>query len=182
MAAVYATRQARRVQLFAKRTFDVIVAAATLILLSPLFLLTLLVIKLDSRGPIFSTTRQHCYGDRVIDLMTFRCSETTIGASLRRSGLERLPVWINVLRGEMSVIGPRCEAALHSIPFPDGIALRDSPFKPGIITPDTVQAHGALGSEGVNPDVFYIANWSLLLDLRIFFVRFFSLASYIDKN
>jgi lipopolysaccharide/colanic/teichoic acid biosynthesis glycosyltransferase len=97
------TRSPRSPQLIAKRSFDVSASAAMLVILSPLFLVASLAVTLDSRGPIFSVSRKYCYKDQTIHVLNFRCRETFVGSSLTRSGLDRLPMLINVLRGDMSI-------------------------------------------------------------------------------
>src|ERR1700680_4099062 len=84
-------------QLIAKRAFDIIVSAAILALLSPLLLLASLAVRLESRGPIFSLWRKSCYNNQIVNVLNFRCCNTVIGCSLKRCGLDRLPMLINVL-------------------------------------------------------------------------------------
>lgn len=178
------SRSARSLQLIAKRAFDIIVSAAILVVISPLFLLTLLAVSLDSRGPIFSISRRYCYNDQTIYFLNFRCSGTFVGSSLRRSGLDRLPMLINVLRGEMSIVGPRCHIALPSIPLSDrlSLALRESPFKPGLVNFENAHEHTDSELRQIEADLFYISNWSLLLDAKILLLSLFSKASYVQNH
>jgi lipopolysaccharide/colanic/teichoic acid biosynthesis glycosyltransferase len=171
-------------QLVAKRVFDVIASVAVLALLSPLFLLSVLAVRLDSRGPIFSVSRQYCYNNQTIDVLTFRCRGTFIGRSLMLSGLDRLPMLINVLRGDMSIVGPRCYVGRPSIPLSGqlSLALRNSPLRPGLLNFEDVYGHVEPKARQIEADLFYISNWSLLLDAKILFRNFFCKVPYIRNH
>jgi lipopolysaccharide/colanic/teichoic acid biosynthesis glycosyltransferase len=167
-------------QLVVKRGFDIVVSAAGLIVLSPLFLLISVAIKLGSRGPIFSARYEYCYNDQRIRTIKFRTIgslffTTRIGHFLIQSGIERLPMLINVLRGEMSIVGPRCHITLPSIPGSDQLmlALLNSPFKPGLLSFGGPHERGQ-----IEADLFYVSNWSLLLDAKILFGYLFSKGAY----
>ena len=140
------TRSARSPQLIAKRVFDIIVSTAIMAVLLPLFLLVALAVRLDSRGPIFSISRKYCYNNQTVHVLSFRCSETFIGSSLVRSGLDRLPMLINVLRGEMSIVGLRCYIGPPSIPVSDqlSLALRNTAFRPGLVNFEDQHGHADL--------------------------------------
>lgn len=109
---------ARLVQL-AKRIFDLVAATMCLILFAPILLITSIAIKLDSRGPILIRETLYGYKNRAIQIRKFRvamvCAEgeqtnprlTRVGQLLRQTGIDELPQLSNVLRGEMSIIGPR---------------------------------------------------------------------------
>lgn len=100
------------------RLCELVAGAAYLTLLAPIFLFVFILIKFDSRGPIFIRETRHGYKNRVIQVRKFRaatvCSEgeqsvsrlTPIGRLLRQTGIEKLPMLLNVLTGEMSIIGP----------------------------------------------------------------------------
>ncbi len=182
-----------------KRSVDIIGATIMLLLLSPIMLIIAIMVRLDSPGPILF--RQLRYGERgePIVVHKFRSMRvatrdeeaaskgtvrqavagddriTSIGKTLRRTSLDELPQFLDVLSGSMSLVGPRPHAAEHNelyrrlIP---GYMLRHS-VKPGITgwaqinglrgvtdTPDKMQRR-------VEYDRYYITNWSLWLDLRI---------------
>jgi Undecaprenyl-phosphate glucose phosphotransferase len=190
----------------AKRTFDLIVAAAGLITLSPLFLLVSLAIKLDSRGPVLFRQTRHGYNNETIQVFKFRSMTTMengqdfvqasrndtrvtrVGRLLRRTNIDELPQLINVLRGEMSIVGPRPHATAHNEMF----ETRISPFsrrhvvKPGIT--GWAQVNGYRGETDtlekmqrrVEYDLYYIDNWSFLLDLRIIIMTVFSRTAYTN--
>ena len=100
------------------RLFELVAGAACLALLAPTLLLVAIAIKLDSRGPIFVRETRYGYKNRVIQVRKFRaatvCLEreqgtlrlTPVGQLVRQTGIEELPMLINVLAGEMSIIGP----------------------------------------------------------------------------
>ena len=169
-------------QHIAKRVFDIIVSAMGLAILSPLFLLTLMVIKFESRGPIFFIRFEYCYNHQRIRTIRFNGGSfylTRVGHFLVRSGLDRLPMLINVLRGDMSIVGPRCHVVLPSTPLSKqlALALDDCPLGPGLIVFED-QAPTELRE--TEADLFYISNWSLLLDVEILFGSIFSKASYVQ--
>lgn len=176
-----------------KRLCDIAFAIVALVFLAPLLLLTALLIKLDSPGPIIF--RQHRIGlnGRRFLIFKFRTMTVTengshiaqarrhdpritkVGRLLRRSSIDELPQFINVLKGDMSLVGPRPHAAAHDIYYSSlipGYALRHR-VKPGIT--GWAQVNGHRGETAtiqemearVNMDLWYIEHWSLLLDCRI---------------
>ena len=100
------------------RIFDLVAAATSVILLAPIFLVTVIAIKLDSDGPIFIREPKFGHGNRKIQLFYFRFASargdgkfsvqrlTRIGQALSETGIDELPQLFNVLRGELSIIGP----------------------------------------------------------------------------
>ena len=104
-------------QLIAKRVFDVAVSTIVLFLFSPLFLLVLLTIRLGTSGPIFSVEHAYSCTSQPIRVLRFRIRDHGLRPFLTRSGLDQLPMLINVLRGEMSIVGP------HRYVFPLGTPM-----------------------------------------------------------
>jgi Undecaprenyl-phosphate glucose phosphotransferase len=180
---------------FVKRCFDMIGATMVILLLSPLMLLTALLIKLDSRGPVlFVQTRNGFNGHafRIVKFRTMRVLEdgnvirqvtrgdprvTRLGRWLRRTNIDELPQLFNVLNGEMSLVGPRPHAVAHNNEYDKLIAnyaLRNH-VKPGIT--GWAQVNGYRGEtptkdlmeQRVERDLWYINNWSTWLDIRILF-------------
>jgi lipopolysaccharide/colanic/teichoic acid biosynthesis glycosyltransferase len=102
----------------AKRVFDVVAATMGLIFFSPILLVTSIAIKLDSRGPIFIRENLYGYDNQTIQVLKFRlvhaCAAsnrskprlTRVGRIIHRTGVDELPQLFNVLRGEMSIVGP----------------------------------------------------------------------------
>ena len=175
-----------------KQALDYVGAAAGLVLLSPLMAMVALAIKLDSRGPVFFKQRRNGYNQRVIKVYKFRTMTVTeddnvvqatrgdqritrVGRILRATSLDELPQLINVLRGEMSLVGPRPHALSHNAhysKFLNRYANRHV-VKPGIT--GLAQVNGFRGPtedlelmrKRVECDLAYIENWSLWLDIKI---------------
>jgi exopolysaccharide biosynthesis polyprenyl glycosylphosphotransferase len=180
-----------------KRLFDVAVSLVLLLFLAPLMLLTALLIKLDSEGPVLFTQQRYGFGMRIIhvykyrsmythmsDQMADRLTErddprvTRVGAFIRRFSIDELPQLINVLRGEMSMVGPRP----NPLNAKAGGELYDRVVDnfytryrvlPGIT--GWAQVNGLRGNTDtkeklirrVEFDLHYIRNWSIWLDLKI---------------
>jgi Undecaprenyl-phosphate glucose phosphotransferase len=186
-----------------KRLFDVLAAIFGLIMLWPLFLVAALAIKLDSRGPVFFRQERHGYNNRTITVIKFRSMYeskgetgfvqtskddprvTRVGRVIRSTSIDELPQLFNVLRGEMSIVGPRPHATAHNAMFQDRILpfSRRHNVKPGITGWAQVnQCRGEADSlekmkQRVDYDLFYIDNWSFLFDLKIIVTTFFLLLS-----
>ncbi len=164
------------------------------IALGPLMLLIALAIKLDSPGPVFFRQKRYGFDRRVITVLKFRTMHhdearpfrqatrnderiTRIGRWLRRASLDELPQLFNVLRGEMSVIGPRPHPTVLDDSWSSAIAgyAARHRIKPGIT--GWAQVSGYRGEtdtyekmrKRVELDVHYIENWSLGLDIAILF-------------
>ena len=175
----------RLFQLVAKRVFDIVASAIALVVFSPLFLLVSLAIKLNSRGCVFSVQPQYCYNNQRIHVCKFRCS-ARIGPFLVQSDLDRLPMLINVFRGEISLVGPRLYIARPSLRLADHLSdvLRHTSLKPGLVgwsqVPDSQDQNAESElTRQIENDLFYVMNWSLLLDTKIILMSLFSKASYI---
>ncbi|KGB92490.1 MULTISPECIES: undecaprenyl-phosphate glucose phosphotransferase [Burkholderia] len=179
--------------LLQKAVFDRLFAAAVLIATAPLLLAIALAVRLSSKGPVlFRQQRQGANGNTftIIKFRTMRLHDdhdavrqatrddpriTRVGAFLRRTSLDEMPQFINVLRGEMSVVGPRPHALEHDDLYRkivDGYIHRYR-VKPGIT--GWAQIHGLRGEtervekmrRRVEADLYYLRNWSFALDMRI---------------
>jgi lipopolysaccharide/colanic/teichoic acid biosynthesis glycosyltransferase len=165
-------------QLSIKRIFDIVVALLVLAILSPLFLLAIVLIKLEPHSPVFSVRRKNCYGLNVSvwGFSTETCRES-IAHFLVYTGVDRVPSLINVLRGDVSIVGPSFQEGVV-VPRVFLEALQNCPFKPGLlalkIPPDTAN----LGLGQIEADYYYVSHWSLLLDLKILVVHLFSKQTY----
>jgi undecaprenyl-phosphate galactose phosphotransferase/putative colanic acid biosynthesis UDP-glucose lipid carrier transferase len=176
-----------------KRTIDLVVASIGLLLLSPLMVTTALLIKLGSSGPIFFTQWRNGFNGRLFRIFKFRTMTvledgpvirqatrndprvTRVGRWLRRTNIDELPQLVNVLRGEMSLVGPRPHAAAHDCEYERQIAEYAFRYqlKPGMT--GWAQLNGYRGetrtldlmSRRIEHDLWYIKNWSLWLDLKI---------------
>jgi Undecaprenyl-phosphate glucose phosphotransferase len=191
-----------------KRVFDIIVASICLALLWPLFIAVAIAIKLDSPGPIFFRQRRNGFNNGEFAILKFRTMRTLedgthvrqtvrhdprltrVGAILRRTSIDELPQLINVLRGEMSIVGPRPHAVCHNEAWSKSVeyyALRHH-IKPGIT--GLAQVNGYRGEANtyeklkirIQYDLEYIDRWSFLLDLQILIkttvVMFFQRTAY----
>jgi len=182
--------------LLQKAIFDRLFAAVALLALSPVMLAIAAAIKLSSKGPVLFTQRRKGADGRVFRIYKFRSMRvhaerdglvrqatrndpriTRVGAFLRRTSLDELPQFLNVLRGEMSVVGPRPHAIEHDDQYRsvvDGYIHRYR-IKPGIT--GWAQVNGFRGETDriekmqgrVEHDLYYLRNWSFGLDMRIVF-------------
>ncbi|MGD9671516.1 MAG: undecaprenyl-phosphate glucose phosphotransferase [Hyphomicrobiaceae bacterium] len=191
-------------QALAKRVFDIALSSAALVLAAPLFVILAILIKLDSDGPVFFRQRRRGYnhrefriwkfrtmttledGDRVTQASRSDTRVTRVGQWLRKLNLDELPQLINVLLGEMSLVGPRPHAVAHDIHYETRILdyPRRLNVKPGIT--GWAQVHGLRGAteteeamrRRVEYDIHYIENWSLVLDLYILALTLLSPRAY----
>lgn len=189
--------------LLVKRTFDIVIAIAGLVVMSPLLLLSSLAVKLDSKGPVFFIQTRHGYNNEAIRVVKFRTmyvSEgaefrqaskgdprvTRIGRIFRATSIDELPQLWNILRGDMSVVGPRPHAITHNelfTPHIDSFDRRHT-VKPGLT--GWAQVNGFRGETNtlekmqnrIEHDLYYIDNWSLLLDVKIILLTLFSGKTY----
>ena len=176
-----------------KRAVDLVVAGTALILLLPLFLMTAVAIKLDSPGPIIFRQRRCGFNRRQFQILKFRTMfvqedgativpaqpndrrVTRVGNWLRRTSIDELPQLFNVLKGTMSIVGPRPHAVAHDDQFDilvSNYAYRQH-VKPGLT--GWAQINGYRGElrtladieQRVKFDLWYIDNWSLPVDFKI---------------
>ena len=188
------------INLWIKALEDKLLASLILLLISPLMLLIALGIKLTSQGPVLFKQQRHGWGGRAIEVYKFRSMAlhdatpdqvqqatrsdariTPFGAFLRRTSLDELPQFINVLQGRMSIVGPRPHALAHNEHYKeliDSYMLRHK-VKPGIT--GWAQVNGYRGEtdtlekmqKRVEYDLYYIEHWSLGLDLKIIALTLF---------
>ena len=187
----------------AKRVFDMVAAALALVLLFPLFLVVAILIRLDSEGPALFRQNRYGFNQRQFRIWKFRTMRTQddgpvvrqasrdddritrIGRFLRKWNIDELPQLLNVLTGEMSLVGPRPHAVAHNRLYERKIDLyaRRHNVLPGIT--GWAQVNGFRGATDdsamqarVELDLFYLDNWSLSFDLIIIFMTVFSKRSY----
>lgn len=177
-----------------KSVADYVLGTACLLLALPAMVVIAIAIKLDSEGPVFFRQRRHGYNHRVIEVLKFRTMRvmedgdnvkqatkndsrvTRVGAFLRRTSLDELPQFWNVIRGEMSVVGPRPHAIAHNTYYGKLIEkyANRHRVKPGIT--GWAQVHGFRGettdadmmAKRISYDLEYIETWSIWLDVKIF--------------
>jgi len=172
---------------------DRVLSSLTLVLAVPLMLLVALAIKIDSRGPVFFWQRRHGFNHQVIWVAKFRSMNvaqdgaeipqaqrddprvTRVGRFLRKTSLDELPQLLNVIRGDMSLVGPRPHAIAHNEYYSTVLATYATrhKVKPGIT--GWAQVNGCRGETDVPEkmwkrieyDLYYIENWSLWFDIKI---------------
>jgi exopolysaccharide biosynthesis polyprenyl glycosylphosphotransferase len=186
--------------LLQKEVFDRLFALVALIVISPILLGCAIAVKLSSRGPVFFRQRRKGADGRVFTIYKFRTMRlheqkpgileqatrddpriTSVGAFLRRTSLDELPQFFNVLRGDMSVVGPRPHALEHDDLYQNIVSgyIHRYRIKPGIT--GWAQINGYRGEtdrlekmEGrVAHDLYYLRNWSFWLDVKIIMATIF---------
>lgn len=185
-----------------KRLMDIVGSAAGLVFLSPLMLLTALLIKLESPGPVFYAQERMGLDARPFMMLKFRSMRqdaerdgpgwtrpndprrTRIGAFLRRLNIDELPQLINVLLGEMSLVGPRPERPVYVEQFKSSIPRYMDRHREKAGMTGWAQVNGLRGdtsvAERTKYDLWYIENWSLLLDIKIIIRTLFR--AFTDRN
>ena len=191
---------------FIKRVEDIVLASFILILISPLLFVLALAVKLTSKGPVIFKQRRYGIDGKPIAVWKFRSMTVTedgeqitqatkddrrltpIGAFIRGTSLDELPQFINVLAGDMSIVGPRPHAIAHNEQYRKlilGYMLRHK-VKPGIT--GLAQVNGWRGEtdtldkmeKRIEYDLEYIRSWSLWLDLKIVFFTIFK--GFVNRN
>lgn len=189
-----------------KRSFDIVAATVGLVVLSPLFLIASIAIKLDSRGPVFFRQGRHGFNNEPIQVLKFRSMTTSengddftqaakddwrvtrVGQVMRRTNIDELPQLINVLRGEMSIVGPRPHPTALNRLFEEKIPplSRRHNVRPGIT--GWAQINGFRGETDtlekmqrrLECDLYYIDNWSFLFDMKIILLTLVSKKAYLN--
>jgi len=198
--AVYASKAATSK---AKRALDLAVALVALLLLSPVFVLIAVAVKLSSPGPVLFKQKRSGLNGIPFEIYKFRSMKvhseegivtqakkkddriTRIGRFIRRTSLDELPQFINVLKGEMSVVGPRPHALEHDEYYSQHIEnyMQRHAVNPGLT--GWAQINGSRGeTETINKmacridyDLWYVRNWTPALDIKIVFMTPFKILS-----
>jgi len=174
---------------YLKRFLDFVVSFLMLILLSPLLLLVSILIKIDSRGPIIFKQDRLGKNGKVFKIYKFRSMVinaekhgvyeakndprvTRVGRIIRKLSIDELPQLINIIKGDMSIIGPRPTLTYHPWPYEEYNEFQKQRFnvRPGIT--GWAQINGRKEVEWnkrIELDVYYVKNLSFFLDLKIFF-------------
>lgn len=188
---------------FIKSIEDRVLAALILMLISPLLLFIVFLVRLSSEGPIFYRQKRVGWNGEEFEMLKFRtmpvdaesktgavwatkneARATSIGKWLRKTSLDELPQFINVLNGDMSIVGPRPERLIFVQKFKDQIPryMQKHQVKAGIT--GWAQINGWRGDTSlekrIEHDLYYIENWSLIFDLKIIFLTLFK--GLIHKN
>ena len=186
-----------------KRTTDIIGASLAIILSSPIMLISALMIKATSEGPVIFKQERVGLHNKVFKMYKFRTMEvqkqtaeenawtvkddprvTKIGKFLRKTSLDELPQFFNILMGEMSMVGPRPERPQFVEKFKEEIPryMIKHQVRPGLT--GWAQVNGYRGDTSIRKrieyDLYYIENWSLAFDFKILFLTIFK--GFVNKN
>ena len=187
---------------FLKELEDKILATLILLFISPILLALAIGVKLSSSGPVFYKQERVSWNGRTFNMLKFRSmavdsekngvqwggaknmSLTKFGAFIRKTSLDELPQFINVLKGDMSIVGPRPERTIFVEQFKKEIPgyMQKHTVKAGIT--GWAQVNGWRGDTNlqkrIEHDLYYIENWSLWLDIKIIILTFWK--GFIHKN
>ncbi len=186
-----------------KRFCDFTVSLVALIVLSPLFAVVAIAIKLDSKGPVIFKQERLGFGGNVFLIYKFRSMcvgaeqtgtgqysfegdprVTKVGRFLRATSIDELPQLLNVLKGEMSIVGFRPPLTYHPWPIEEYTKYQKRMFlvKPGITGWAQVNGRKEVEwHERIRLNVYYVENMSLLLDIRIVFMTFINVLKNKDN-
>jgi len=188
-----------------KNFFDKVVSFIALLTLFPLFLIVALLINIDSEGPVFFLQDRVGKDGKTFKVfkfrtMTFDAPEKTkgkyidklnpyvtkVGKILRRTGIDELPQLINILKGEMSLVGPRPTVPYQVAKYND-FQKKRLLMKPGITSWALIHGRNKLTwPERIEHDVWYVEHWSFWLDIKILFKTVWVVATgeglYADKE
>lgn len=187
----------------AKRLVDVVGSLAGIVLTSPIMLISAIAVKISSPGPVIFKQERVGLHSKSFYMYKFRSMEqqkpseeqkawtvkndprvTGVGRILRKTSLDELPQLFNILRGDMSLVGPRPERPHFVEKFKEEIPryMVKHQVRPGLT--GWAQVNGYRGDTSIRKrieyDLYYIENWSMLLDIKIIFRTFFT--GFINKN
>lgn len=186
-----------------KRLMDVVGAIVAIILFSPVMLIAAILVKVTSPGPLIYKQVRVGLHNKSFEMYKFRSMEvqpeqeeqkawtvkndprvTTVGKFMRRTSIDELPQLFNVLRGDMSLVGPRPERPFFVEKFREEIPryMVKHQVRPGLT--GWAQIHGYRGDTSIRKriehDLYYIENWTVGLDIKILFLTFFK--GFVNKN
>lgn len=188
---------------FIKRFFDILLVVPAIIILSPLLLLTAVMVKITSPGPVIFKQKRLGFNRNTFYMYKFRSMKvqnttdekfhwtteddprrTKFGSFIRKTSIDELPQFFNVLKGEMSLIGPRPERPHFVGKFKQEVPkyMIKHHVRPGMT--GWAQVNGYRGNTSIikriEYDIYYVENWTLSLDVKIFFKTLINL--FQDKN
>jgi Undecaprenyl-phosphate glucose phosphotransferase len=188
--------------LILKRTIDIILASIILVLISPLMLFIVILIRLTSKGPVLYLQERVSFDGSPFYIYKFRTMGvdaektgagwtvagdervTAIGRILRATSLDELPQLFNVLKGDMSIVGPRPERPIYIQEFRQRVPRYILRHKVPAGMTGWAQIHGWRGDTSIDKriefDLYYIENWSVFLDFKILFLTLFR--GFKNKN
>ena len=186
-----------------KRTMDIIGAIIAIIIFSPVMLVTAILVKTTSKGPLIYKQERVGLHNQIFQMYKFRSMEvqspkaerkawtvrndprvTKVGKIIRRTSIDELPQLFNILKGDMSLVGPRPERPFFVEKFREEIPryMVKHQVRPGLT--GWAQVNGYRGDTSIKKrieyDLYYIENWTLGLDIKILFLTFFK--GFVNKN
>lgn len=181
----------KKYQFFIKRILDICIALGGFIFLLPVIILVAILVKTKLGSPIIFTQERVGKDNKVFKMMKFRTMRdgvdklgnvlpdeerlTPFGKKLRASSLDELPELINILKGDMSLIGPR-PLLVDYLPLYSKEQIRRHDVMPGLTGWAQINGRNSLSwRKKFELDIFYVDNWSLKLDLKIFILTFYKL-------
>ncbi|EOU1912444.1 sugar transferase [Clostridium perfringens] len=179
----------KKYRIFIKRILDICVALGLLIALFPVIVIVAVLVKTKLGSPIIFTQKRVGKDNKIFKMIKFRTMKecidkdgnilpdeerlTSFGKKLRSSSLDELPELINILKGDMSLVGPR-PLLVDYLPLYSKEQIRRHEVLPGLTGWAQVNGRNNLiWNEKFELDVYYVENWSLTLDLKIFFLTFY---------
>ena len=189
---------------FFKRACDIIISFFGLLILSPILALTALIIKIDSKGPVIFKQKRLGKDGKVFEIYKFRsmcvgaektgsgvysgkgdARVTKVGRVIRATSIDELPQLVNILKGDMSIIGPRPPLTYHPWPIEDYSEEQRHMFdvRPGVT--GWAQVNGRKDVEWnrrIELNVWYTRNMSFALDFKIFFISIFKVFTNADNE
>ncbi|HFE9683158.1 TPA: sugar transferase [Clostridium perfringens] len=190
----------KNIQYFIKRTFDIVAALVGLILFSPIIIIVAILVRVNLGSPILFTQDRVGKNNKIFKMMKFRTMKdgvdkkgnllpdserlTSFGKVLRSTSLDELPELINILKGDMSLIGPR-PLLVEYLPLYTEEQKRRHDVLPGLTGWAQINGRNTISwREKFKFDVWYVENWSLKLDMQIFFLTIYKVLKRndIDQN
>lgn len=174
--------------MFIKRLLDIVISATALILLSPFMLIIYLLVRINLGGPAFFLQERVGKDNKVFKMIKFRTMKnstdkdgnllsdnerlTKFGRFLRSFSIDELPELINILKGDMSLVGPRA-LLVQYLEHYNSEQIRRHEVLPGLTGWAQINGRNSITwCEKFKLDVWYVDNWSLWLDIKIFFLTF----------
>lgn len=181
----------KNIQYFIKRAFDIIASLGGLIVFSPIIIVVAILVRVNLGSPILFTQDRVGKNNKIFKMMKFRTMKdgvdkdgkllpdserlTNFGKILRSTSLDELPELVNILKGDMSLIGPRPLLVEYLLLYSEEQKRRHNVL-PGLTGWAQINGRNAISwGEKFKLDAYYVNNWSLGLDLKIFFLTFYKL-------
>ncbi|MCX0394808.1 sugar transferase [Clostridium perfringens] len=178
----------KKYQIFIKRILDICIALGSLIVLFPVIVIVAVLVKTKLGSPIIFTQERVGKDNKIFKMIKFRTMKefidkdgnilpdeerlTSFGKKLRSSSLDELPELINILKGDMSLVGPR-PLLVDYLPLYSKEQIRRHEVLPGLTGWAQINGRNSITwEEKFKLDIFYIDNWSLKLDFKIFILTF----------